>query len=487
MTDALRIAIVHYHLRAGGVTSVIKQAVASLQSRDVHVAVLSGAEAPPDIAGAKSAVVEGLNYADPSRPPCTPEFLVERLDEAAAKALGAPPDVWHIHNHSLGKNFVFTEAVFRMAERGSRLFLQIHDFPEDGRPANYRDLLSAVGRGDPGRLGARLYPQAPHVFYAVLNHRDARFLREAGCPAEHVCLLPNAVSGKVSANAGGAPPEDGLFLYPTRAIRRKNMGEFILWAACEPGARFAATLAPTNPADLIVYRRWKEFAASCGLPISFELGLDGKVPFQELLNSARAIVTTSVAEGFGLAFLEPWLAGRPLAGRDLPEMTEGFKKDGVSFPSLYLRARVPVEWIGLDVFRRKVESGLAQMMSAYGRAPRAGDVESAVAAATEGDLVDFGRLDEALQEQVIQRVHSSPALRAAVTPSGLAPDLTPEETIGANRRIVELNYGAAQYGGRLMESYRALMGRVVEPVGTLCAETLLDKFLSPERFFLIRT
>ena len=127
------------------------------------------------------------------------------------------------------------------------------------------------------------------------------------------------------------------------------------------------------------------------------------------------------------------------------------------------------------------------MMSAYGRAPRAGDVESAVAAATEGDLVDFGRLDEELQEQVIQRVRSSPALRAAVTPSGLAPDLTPSETIGANRRIVELNYGAAQYGGRLMESYRALMGRVVEPVGTLRAETLLDKFLSPERFFLIRT
>ena len=487
MTDALRIAIVHYHLRAGGVTSVIKQAVASLQSRDVHVAVLSGAEAPPDIAGAKSAVVEGLNYADPSRPPCTPEFLVERLDEAAAKALGAPPDVWHIHNHSLGKNFVFTEAVFRMAERGSRLFLQIHDFPEDGRPANYRDLLSAVGRGDPGRLGARLYPQAPHVFYAVLNHRDARFLREAGCPAEHVCLLPNAVSGKVSANAGGAPPEDGLFLYPTRAIRRKNMGEFILWAACEPGARFAATLAPTNPADLIVYRRWKEFAASCGLPISFELGLDGKVPFQELLNSARAIVTTSVAEGFGLAFLEPWLAGRPLAGRDLPEMTEGFKKDGVSFPSLYLRARVPVEWIGLDVFRRKVESGLAQMMSAYGRAPRAGDVESAVGAATEGNLVDFGRLDEELQERVIQRVRGSPALRAAVQPSGLSPDATPVEAVVANRRMVERNYGAAPYGVRLMESYRSLMDRPVEPVGTLRAEALLDKFLSPERFFLIRT
>ena len=37
--------------------------------------------------------------------------------------------------------------------------------------------------------------------------------------------------------------------------------------------------------------------------------------FAALLASAHALVTTSVAEGFGLAFLEPWLMGRPLAGR----------------------------------------------------------------------------------------------------------------------------------------------------------------------------
>ncbi len=484
MTDALRIAIVHYHLRAGGVTSVIKQAVASLRAHKVRVAVLAGSELPPDMPGA---AVDGVNYADSSRPPCTPKDLVDRLDEAAAEALGGPPDVWHIHNHSLGKNSVFTEGVFLMAERGRRLLLQIHDFPEDGRPANYRDLLNAVGRGDPGLLGARLYPQAPHVLYAVLNNRDAQFLREAGCPADHVCLLPNAVSGKAPRDPLEAPSEDGLFLYPTRAIRRKNMGEFILWAACEPGARFAATLAPTNPSDLVVYRRWKEFAASCGLPVAFEAGLDGKVPFHDLLKSARAIVTTSVAEGFGLAFLEPWLAGRPLAGRDLPEMTEGFKKEGMSFPSLYSRVRVPVGWFGLDVLRRKIESGLAQMMSSYGRMPRAGDLDSAVAAAAADELVDFGRLDEELQERVIQKVRGSPALRAAINPPNLEPASSSANIIEANRRVVEQLHGAAPYGVRLMESYRSLMGRAVEPVGTLRAETLLDKFLAPERFFLIRT
>lgn len=489
MTNALRIAIVHYHFRPGGVTTVIKQAVASLQVHGAQLAVLAGSETPQDMAGAKCAVVDGLNYADPSRAPCAPETLVERLDEAAARALGGPPDVWHIHNHTLGKNCVFSEAVFLMAARGSRLLLQIHDFPEDGRPANYRDLLRAIGRGDPGFLGARLYPQAPHVLYAVLNNRDRQFLLDAGCPAEHVCLLPNAVSGKISANAGDvtAPSEDGLFLYPTRAIRRKNMGEFILWAACAPRARFAATLAPTNPSDLVVYRRWKEFAASCGLAVAFEAGLDGKVPFQDLLKSARAIVTTSVAEGFGLAFLEPWLAGRPLVGRDLPEMTEGFKRDGMSFPSLYSRVRLPVSWVGMDALRKKIESGLAQMMSAYGRAPREDDVENAFGAAVEGGLVDFGRLDEALQEQVIRRVLESSAALAELKPSGLAPGPASGKIVEANRRIVDRNYGAVQYGVRLMEMYGMLARRAAEPVGALRAEALLDKFLAPERFYLIRT
>ena len=42
--------------------------------------------------------------------------------------------------------------------------------------------------------------------------------------------------------------------------------------------------------------------------------------------SAHRLVTTSVAEGFGLAFLEPWLFGKGLLGRNLPEITVDFAK-----------------------------------------------------------------------------------------------------------------------------------------------------------------
>ena len=492
MMDALRIAIVHYHLRPGGVTTVIKQAVSSLEQQNFRVAVLAGSEAPQDMpGGAAYAVVAGLNYAVPAEPPCSPEVLVERLDAAAGKALDGPPDIWHIHNHSLGKNCVLTQAVFLMAARGDRLLLQIHDFPEDGRPANYRGLLDAVGKGDRDALGACLYPQAAHVLYAVLNDRDAAFLRAAGCPDDHVRLLPNAVSVKALGNEceeSPVSPEGRTFLYPTRAIRRKNIGEFVLWSALGvKGDRFAATLAPTNPADVAIYQRWKEFAADSALPVEFEVGLDGKVPFPVLLKLAHAIVTTSVAEGFGLAFLEPWLAGRTLVGRDLPEMTQGFKRDGMDLSALYSRVPVPVSWVGLDTLKRKIESGLTEMMRAYGRVPKPGDVDAALHAAMEDALVDFGRLDEQLQEQIIRRVNSSPSAAAELRPMCLMPGSSFRQMIEVNSQIVRRHYNAEQYGVRLMDIYQTLMRSSVEPVGVLHAESLLDKFLAPERFYLIRT
>jgi glycosyltransferase involved in cell wall biosynthesis len=246
-------------------------------------------------------------------------------------------------------------------------------------------------------------------------------------------------------------------------------------------------LAPTSPSDVVFYKQWKEFAASRGLPVKFEAGLKDNVPFQTLLKSAYAIVTTSVAEGFGLAFLEPWIARRSLVGRDLPEMTQGFKREGMDLSTLYPRLQVPLSWVGFEALRRKIESGLSNMMNAYGRAPRPADVDSAIHAATDGDRVDFGRLDEDLQEQVIRRLLDTPSLVSELKPSSLLPEGPPGRAIEMNRRIVQREYNSEQYGRRLMDIYRSLLDSAVVPAGALRTETLLDKFLAPERFYLIRS
>jgi hypothetical protein len=252
------------------------------------------------------------------------------MREAATEALGGEPDLWHIHNHSLGKNGTLPQVVNELAASGEPLLLQPHDFAEDGRPANYSLLAETLCGGDRDALAGQLYPAAPHLHYAVLNSRDASFLARAG--AEQVHLLPNAVCLPRVPGEADATLAEGrtLTLYPTRAIRRKNLGEFLLWAALAGEEElFAATLAPKNPNQAAIYNEWVRTAGRLGLRATFEVGTCWGSSFGGLLRRADRIITTSVGEGFGLAFLEPCGLSKPLFGRALPEVTDEFEEAGV--------------------------------------------------------------------------------------------------------------------------------------------------------------
>ncbi|RYD18679.1 MAG: hypothetical protein EOP88_21730, partial [Verrucomicrobiaceae bacterium] len=80
----MRVAIVHYHLEPGGVTSVIRVASEALTSAGVANVVLTGEQVP------------GLGYLTEAAG-LTVDELVKRLRAAASDALGGPPDVWHFH------------------------------------------------------------------------------------------------------------------------------------------------------------------------------------------------------------------------------------------------------------------------------------------------------------------------------------------------------------------------------------------------------
>ena len=99
----------------------------------------------------------------------------------------------HIHNHALGKNVALPGAVRVLASRGYAMVLQPHDFAEDFRPANFRALGERLGSRDPDGWHRWLYPQAPHIHYAVLNDRDHTILGTGGVEAHRLHLLPNPV------------------------------------------------------------------------------------------------------------------------------------------------------------------------------------------------------------------------------------------------------------------------------------------------------
>jgi len=485
----MRVAIVHYHLRAGGVARVIQHSVQVLREHSIDAVVLSGA-APDGNWSCPVGVVEGLDYMSQGNvTDRAASLLAERMKRVATRVLGRSPDIWHIHNHALGKNPALTMAVRHLADEGEHILLQIHDFAEDGRPALYRRLLHQVAKGDIDLFGAVAYPQAPYVHYTALNQRDAFFLHTAGARKTFIHCLPNPVMLPADNNSSNAVKWEGKhrFLYPTRALRRKNIGEVLLWVvAGKPNDSFALTLAPTSKTDRIVYDAWKRYARGWHLPIRFEVGMTSGAYLTDWMRSSTAIITTSVAEGFGLAFLEPWLADRPVAGRDLPEITNEFRDTGVRLHSLYNRLEVPLSWIGADKFRRALCRDLKQSHRVYGRPLISDECDCAYNAAVRKNNVDFGRLNEFLQLAVIERVRSSHSLRHRIQPLNLNSGLKHSD-VAYNAEAIRKAYGLEQYGARLMTIYTQLLQSCAGSVSCLSAERLLDQFLAPERFCLLRT
>ncbi len=384
------IRILHHHLRRGGVTQVMLSTARILRDAGEDVEIWSGESGSlPMPEGVDEKVLPELVYRESySEPDC--DALTRKMIRAHADG-----DIWHIHNHSLGKNPVVTETVRRLAEAGLPLILQIHDFAEDGRPVNLKCLREELP--DQTRC---LYPTGAHVVYAVLQERDREVLISAGVPEDQVAVLPNPISIEMALRPPQPVPERVLYL--TRAIRRKNVGEFLYWAKMFAGdLEFATSLVPENPKEKVIFDRWVAFAQSEGIPVQWGLGMSGK-SFEEVVSECDVCITTSVGEGFGMSYLEPYAMQRPVVGRDLPAITAGFKKDGVRLDHLYSTLPVCAEDVDEEFWPRALDAvncwrqnmGLSQNSSE----------ENLKAAWVEDGKVDFGRLDETAQRQILSRI-----------------------------------------------------------------------------------
>lgn len=510
------LAIIHYHLNRGGVTRVIENQLRSLEAvlpkgRPWRVGLLFGGRRDglrEELLGRLRAVrlslheVPWLDYDEVQPGGCRAAGDLYGKLVAELDGLGFTPrgTVLHVHNHSLGKNRHLPGALTPLAERGYALLLQIHDFAEDFRPDNYRRLQPEALPG--------LYPQAEGIHYAVLNGRDREILQQAGAAPTRLHLLPNPVPEparlppRIDARRRlkrlfAVGPEDRFVLYPVRGIRRKNVGEALLYSRLAPaGTVVGLTLEPLNPAERRVYAAWKRLATELSLSFRFALGAPGGLCFAENLAAADQILTTSLAEGFGMVFLESWLAGRPLVGRDLPEITADFVSTGVRYDWLRPRLRVPVAWVGAEAFRGAVAAAYRKTLAAYNRPPAAADLEAAVDAKIEDGMLDFGDLDEAMQEEVIRAVchdeqnrrhlrECNPWLQEAFS---VGPRRA-SRVIRENAEVIRRHYSPAAIGRRLVDLYEQVAasprGRPPRPLPH--RDRILQRLLDQSRFRLIRT
>jgi glycosyltransferase involved in cell wall biosynthesis len=480
----MKIAIVHYHLQPGGVTRVIENTLQAWEENgtEIEAVALSGRAYPGDRLP-DTRVVQGLDYTSP-RDAVDPRVLTERLRASAKDALGQTPDLWHIHNHSLGKNPSLTAAVSLLAESGERILLHPHDFAEDGRPGNYLSLSEVYQRA---------YPTGHTIHYAALNQRDRGFLAHMlKDSSSRVHLLANAVPPSTPFSEFQEEkildlPEN-LLLYPVRAVRRKNLGELALLASSHQDFHFANSLGPTNPEFTPIFEDWKQFGKELELPLTYGLGEHTDASFPEMVGHAQSILSVSVAEGFGLGFLEPWTFGKGLCGRNLPDITSDFAELGVSLANLYDRLPIPLDCIpSVSQVKATIQSALAQFYLDYQEELPEDGTEIAFQSMVENDCIDFGRLDERNQRGIIRSVAQSPELQQGIQKhSGL--EVLSGEIIDRNRQAVTEQFSLSSYAERTLNIYQELLAT---DNGAQCqfanGQLLLDQYLSPNRLNLLRT
>lgn len=463
----MKIAFVHYHLKTSGVTAVLRQQVEAL--KDVGETIVLTGDSPQSPFPADTVTIPGLGYSTPSAQIIEPEDVAESIVKAIFSRWKTGCDVLHVHNPTLAKNKNFLKILKALQKRKIKLFLQIHDFAEDGRPLVYFP-------DD--------YPADCH--YGVINSRDYKILLKAGLKKEGLHKIFNIIRS-LDLKAKSAALKN-IVTYPIRAIRRKNIGEAILLSLFFTNREtLSITLPPNSPADLKSYKGWKEFVNEKNLNVEFETGI--KYDFAELIIASRFLITTSITEGFGFSFLEPWTAKKILWGRKLPDICHEFEKKGVLLDHLYTKLRVPLEWIGKDRLYEKWKSCIKNNAEKFKINIDEDRIKNSFAKVTRDGNIDFGLLDEALQKQIIS--HSLSAKKEASRLISLNPYLACPADVSDKKKLIQNNlntvlkhYNKTKYQQTLMKIYSAVIRNSVRH--KIDKNILLSQFFNLNDFSLLK-
>jgi hypothetical protein len=486
----LKVAYLHYHLKPGGVTAVLKQQVDSVIDR-CDVLILAGS-LPDTVFPCDVVHIPGLGYDIYRQNSSDAKTVADTVVNAIESKWKNGCDLLHVHNPTLKKNKNFLKILNALKNKGVRLFLQIHDFAEDGRPSSY-------------------FAEEDYILdchYGVINSRDYDILLRAGLKKEGVHKIFNAVRPFLSApnrkaqtglsgrsrkakTDGVAPSEDGhnhYVLYPVRAIRRKNIGEAVLLSLFfKNNTPLVITLPPNSPADIKSYEDWKKFVIRNNLNVVFEAGMNRK--FSDLVLSADFFITTSISEGFGFSFLEPWTAGKLLYGRKLPDICQDFENNSIRLNHLYTRLDVPMEWIDKRRFFNVWKAGIQNAQNAFEMSMDETSVKHAYTHMVAGNTIDFGLLSRSFQKKIISSILSNTENRKQMlrlNPCLLAPGDIPNKNrlIQDNMKAVLHNYNTIKYKETLMNIYLKVIGKNV--CHKINKQKLLTEFVTPDNFSLLK-
>jgi glycosyltransferase involved in cell wall biosynthesis len=425
----MEIIILHYHLNPGGVTRIIESQIQALQieSKETKITVICGnANGRKEIEGCPVLTLEILDYLEAGLTQGEITNRVALISEYLTSVI-TDQTIIHCHNLNLGKNPALLMSVFDLASKGVSIVSHCHDFAED-RPFNMDLLQRLIPKMTSISIRQILYPDFKKVQFAVLNSCDFNRLIAEGIDIDKINLLPNPVvdfniQHENRSNNLKVPIERTsarkLCVYPVRAITRKNIGELVLLAILfNDSIQFAITLPPRNPIEVPQYKRWKDYCQNNEIDVLFEVG--EHTNYEDFINISDFCISTSLQEGFGMSFLEPWLAGKPVVGRELPCVINDFKEQGLKFPALYDSIKVEVDGRHFDFKDLSVE-----------------DKEQLLT-----DILEYSERRQKIFDD-------NPGLRSLF-------NTVEPETIAFNQNIIRAKFSIEEYGKRLFAIYRKI-------------------------------
>jgi len=290
-----------------------------------------------------------------------------------------------IENAAVGAHPAFNLAVAKLMAgeelKKVRFVFRAHDLAFS-RPPNFAAIKSLAA--ETGLFAHDLlFPKSDRAVHLTVNRSDAYGLYSLGLREESIRYLPNPVDESLAGGArlanslraemeslGWVQPGEHLLIYPVRAVPRKNITEALLLtrllnllASGQGGIPHA--LQPDGPFRLLVAIQPEEVRYEQYVDIIGEFiekkGFEARLGLEELVGPVcrlrkggqdaecfgvaelyavgAAVVSTSVLEGFGFGFLEPWCAGKVAIGRRVPVMDD-FVFAGMRMDHFYRRLTI---------------------------------------------------------------------------------------------------------------------------------------------------
>ncbi|MBN2067074.1 MAG: hypothetical protein JW744_01245 [Candidatus Diapherotrites archaeon] len=435
------------------------------------------------------------------------------LEKCSAKS----PFILHCHGLPLGKNPALNYAIKLLAEQCERMktplwiLNQVHDFAENGRPEMLLTLQYCTGKRDETFAAEIMYPNTRNIFYATINSRDAENLRTAGISEKRIFFLPNSIdtgffSGKAITSKKKFKkqlieeirdysmrskyffnPKRKIILSPLKCMRRKNNAESILLLKAfnylDDKFQLIITLDAHSGPDVKYSRKVRRFVRQEGIPVVIGVGTDvtssseergkyaGKVTkfsIVDLFAVSKAVMTTSMIEGFGFAFHEGWITGTPVIGRKIHYVCRDFERNGLKLGHMYKKLFVDVQWVGncekrlFKIFFNDVnELRKKQEMKALAKKKMLREINRTKYYRVKGSkCVDFKELSIEMQLEAIREIFKDEknvkkflSLNPSVGRMLKMLQKKPAELVRHNRKIVMKKYSLRAKAKRLRHIY----------------------------------